>query len=148
MKRNRQSLALALALAVGTPAAAAAQAVSPYLFGQNFWLEQGSEGGRPGYLHLLWPQVTASGVRLVRIGGNAYEHDFPEEKRLVAMIAAVRAAGAEPLLQVPSRFERGRGRGARAPPQRVARDPRALLVDRERAAACASPTSSRRSTAT
>ena len=103
MKRNRQSLALALVLAFSTPAAAAAQAVSPYLFGQNYWLEQGSEGGRPGYLQLLWPQVTASGVRLVRIGGNAYEHDFPEEKRLVAMIAAVRAAGAEPLLQVPSR---------------------------------------------
>ena len=67
-------------------------------------MEQGSEGGRPGYLHLLWPRVTESGVRLVRIGGNGYEHGFPDEKRLVAMIAAVRAAGAEPLLQVPSRL--------------------------------------------
>jgi hypothetical protein len=101
---SRPSLTLALVLAVFMPAVAGAQAISPYLFGQNYWLEQGSEGGRPGYLHLLWPQVTASGVRLVRIGGNAYEHEFPAEERLFAMIAAVRAAGAEPLLQVPSRF--------------------------------------------
>ncbi len=101
---KRRCLSLAFALALGLPAAAGAQAISPYLFGQNYWMEQGSEGGRPGYLHLLWPRVTDSGVRLVRIGGNAYEQSFPEEKRLVAMIAAVRAAGSEPLLQVPSRF--------------------------------------------
>ena len=104
MKRNRPWLPFTLALALALPAAAGAQAVSPYLFGQNYWLEQGSERGRPGYLHLLWPRVAESGVRLVRIGGNGYEHDFPDEQRLVAMIAAVRAAGSEPLLQVPSRF--------------------------------------------
>lgn len=103
MKCNRPSFAFALALALGIPAAAGAQDVSPYLFGQNYWMEQGTEGGRPGYLHLLWPRVAESGVRLIRIGGNGYEHSFPDEKRLVAMIAAVRAAGAEPLLQVPSR---------------------------------------------
>ncbi len=67
-------------------------------------MEEGSEGGRPGYLHLLWPRVEESGVRLVRIGGNGYEHAFPDEKRLVSMVAAVRAIGAEPLLQVPRRF--------------------------------------------
>jgi hypothetical protein len=110
VKRSRPILP-ALALALGLPVAAGAQAVSPYLFGQNYWMEQGSEQGRPGYLHLLWPRVTASGVRLVRIGGNAYEHEFPEEKRLVAMIAAVREAGAEPLLQVPSRFTAAEAEG-------------------------------------
>ena len=102
MQRNRLVLALTLALALALPAGA--QTLSPWLFGQNYWLEQGAEGGRPGYLHLLWPRVTESGVRLIRIGGNAYEHDFPSPQRLVSMIAAVRAAGAEPLLQVPSRF--------------------------------------------
>lgn len=103
MKHNRLSITLALVLAFGA-AAAGAQTVSPYLFGQNYWMEQGSEAGRPGYLQLLWPRVKESGVRLIRIGGNAYEHSFPEERRLTAMIAAVRAAGAEPLLQVPRRF--------------------------------------------
>jgi hypothetical protein len=102
--RNRLSFTFALALALGVPAAAGAQDVSPYLFGQNYWMEQGSEGGRRGYLHLLWPRVAESGVRLVRIGGNGYEHSFPDERRLAAMIDAVRAAGAEPLLQVPSRL--------------------------------------------
>jgi hypothetical protein len=102
--RSRRSLSLVIALALGMPTVASAQALSPYLFGQNYWMERGSEGGRPGYLHLLWPRVTESGVRLVRIGGNAYEHHFPDDTRLVAMIGAVRRAGAEPLLQVPSRF--------------------------------------------
>jgi hypothetical protein len=102
VKRSR--LSLTFALAFGIPTAGGAQAVGPYLFGQNYWMAEGSEQGRPGYLHLLWPQVTASGVRLVRIGGNTYEHEFPDEERLVAMIAAVRKAGAEPLLQVPSRL--------------------------------------------
>ena len=102
MQRTRLALTVTLAFALAGPAGA--QTLSPWLFGQNYWLEQGSEGGRPGYLHLLWPRVTESGVRLIRIGGNAYEHDFPTRERLVSMIAAVRSAGAEPLLQVPSRF--------------------------------------------
>ena len=58
MKRSQLSVTLVLALAASFPAAAGAQTVSPYLFGQNYWMEQGSEGGRPGYLHLLWPRVS------------------------------------------------------------------------------------------
>jgi hypothetical protein len=104
VKRNRLFLTFALALVAGSPAGVGAQTASPYLFGQNYWMEQGSEGDRPGYLHLLWPRVAESGVRLIRIGGNGYERRFPEEKRLISMIVAVRAAGSEPLLQVPSRF--------------------------------------------
>jgi len=101
--RNTRSLILLLALASGVPARAAGQAISPYLFGQNYWLEGGGEG-RAGYLHLLWPKVAESGVRLIRIGGNGYEHSFPERQRLLAMISAVRAVGAEPLLQVPRQW--------------------------------------------
>jgi hypothetical protein len=102
---NATSVALIIGIALaGSPASAGAQAVSPYLFGQNYWMEQGTEGGRPGYLQLLWPKVAESGVRLIRIGGNGYNQSFPERPHLLSMIAAVRSVGAEPLLQVPRAF--------------------------------------------
>jgi hypothetical protein len=81
-----------------------AQEISPYLFGQNHWLATGDEGNRIGYMHLLWPKVKESGVKCIRIGGNAYNHDFPERKRLTAMIDSIRKIGAEPLLQVPYNY--------------------------------------------
>ena len=74
MRHGRLSVTLALALAFGAPAAAGAQTVSPYLFGQNYWMEPGSEAGCPGYLRLLWPRVEESGVRLIRIGGTNLDY--------------------------------------------------------------------------
>jgi hypothetical protein len=55
-------------------------------------------------MHLLWPKVKESGVKCIRIGGNAYNHDFPERKRLTAIIDSIRKIGAEPLLQVPYNY--------------------------------------------
>ncbi|HLN74020.1 MAG: hypothetical protein ACM3O8_03910 [Methylococcaceae bacterium] len=81
-----------------------AQPISPYLFGQNHWIATGDEGGRVGYLNLLWPRVKDSGVKCVRIGGNAYNHHFPDRQRLSSMIDSIRHIGAEPLLQVPASF--------------------------------------------
>ncbi|MGE5393298.1 MAG: hypothetical protein ACM3P1_01065, partial [Candidatus Saccharibacteria bacterium] len=81
-----------------------AQPISPYLFGQNHWIATGDEGGRVGYLNLLWPRVKDSGVKCVRIGGNAYNHHFPDRQRLSSMIDSIRHIGAEPLLQVPANF--------------------------------------------
>lgn len=80
-----------------------AREISPYLFGQNHWLADGDER-RVGYLHQLWPQVKASGIKTVRIGGNGYQHDLPARKRLSAMVDSIRAIGAEPILQVPRQF--------------------------------------------
>ena len=80
-----------------------AQDISPALFGQNHWLDDGDDG-RVGYLHLLWPKVKESGVKIVRIGGNGYNHNLPERKHLSAMIDSIRHIGAEPLLQVPVKF--------------------------------------------
>lgn len=94
----------ALVLVVFGPVVAGAQEISPWLVGQNHWLADGDEGGRPGYLRLLWPRVAESGVRLVRIGGNGYEHSFPEPEALRAMVEVIRGIGAEPLLQVPRDF--------------------------------------------
>ncbi len=85
----------------------AGQEISPWLFGQNHWMANHDEGTRPGHLHLLWPKVAESGVRLVRIGGNGYEKRFPERTRLRQIIADIRSAGAEPLLQVPHDFSAG-----------------------------------------
>ena len=39
-----------------------AQEISPWLFGQNHWMESRDEGDRPGYLSILWPKVGESGI--------------------------------------------------------------------------------------
>lgn len=67
-------------------------------------MAQADEGKRPGYLNQLWPEVAQSSVQLIRIGGNGYEHHFPDRTGLNAMIDSIRGTGAEPLLQVPSNF--------------------------------------------
>ena len=77
-----------------------AQKISPYLYGQNFWLANGDEN-RQGYLHLLWPKVAESGVKIIRIGGNLYNHQFPDNSRLLGMVDSVKKIGAQPLVQVP-----------------------------------------------
>jgi len=81
-----------------------AQKISPWLFGQNHWMDRGDEGDRPGYLYMLWPEVENSGIRMVRIGGIGYEHHFPGRTELTAMIDSIRGIGAEPFLQVPRHF--------------------------------------------
>lgn len=81
-----------------------AQEISPYLFGQNHWMDRGDEGSRPGYLYMLWPKVEEAGIKMVRIGGNGYENRFPDRPTLTAMIDSIRAIGAEPFLQVPRKF--------------------------------------------
>ncbi len=80
------------------------QEISPYLFGQNHWIATGDEGNRIGYMDVLWPKVKESGVKCIRIGGNAYNHRFPERNRLTAIIDSIRNIGAEPMLQVPVGF--------------------------------------------
>ncbi|WP_331351322.1 hypothetical protein [Cellvibrio sp. UBA7671] len=80
-----------------------AQPISAYLYGQNHWLADGDEG-RVGYIHNLWPQVKASGVKTVRIGGNGYERNFPSRNQLNKMVDNIKSIGAEPLLQIPRHF--------------------------------------------
>jgi hypothetical protein len=81
-----------------------AQELSPCLFGQNHWIATGDEGARIGYMDLLWGKVKESGIKSVRIGGNGYNHNMPERKRLTAMIDSIRKIGAEPILQVPESY--------------------------------------------
>jgi len=81
-----------------------AQQISPWIFGQNHWMDSRDEGDRPGYLSILWPKVGDSGIKMVRIGGNGYEHRFPDNNALIAMIDSIRGIGAEPILQVPRKY--------------------------------------------
>jgi hypothetical protein len=83
---------------------ATAQEISPWLFGQNHWMERSDEGRRPGYLYMLWPKVGESGIKTVRIGGGGYNHRLPAREKLSAMVDSIRGIGAEPLLQVPESF--------------------------------------------
>ena len=76
-----------------------AQKISEHLFGQNMWLTQGAEG-RPGYIDELWPKVEKSGVALIRIGGNGYNKNMPSYDTLTKWVIAIKAIGAEPLMQV------------------------------------------------
>jgi hypothetical protein len=82
-----------------------AQKISPFLFGQNHWIEDGDEAGRPGYIHLLWPKIKESGIKMVRIGGNGYNnrnHRFfdADRKALNSLLDSIRGIGAEPLFQI------------------------------------------------
>ena len=61
-----------------------AQEISPYLFGQNHWMDRSDEGNRPGYVYMLWPKVKESGIKTVRIGGAGYERRLPERDKLTA----------------------------------------------------------------
>ena len=78
--------------------------ISPYLFGQNLWLTSKAEG-RPGYIQeFLWDKVEASGAKIIRIGGNGYEHKMPPMDTLDSWVTNIKKIGAEPLFQV-SRLE-------------------------------------------
>jgi hypothetical protein len=81
-----------------------AQEISPWLFGQNHWMEKSDEGKRPGYLYMLWPKVAESGIKTVRIGGGGYNHRLPDREKLTAIIDSIRGIGAEPILQVPESY--------------------------------------------
>ncbi len=85
----------ALALAPAASVFAAPQPdrpLSPTLVATNLWY------GDPA--PAVWDQVRDAGVRLIRIGGHAYDRKVPDDETLVAWVTKIRAHGAEPLLQV------------------------------------------------
>ncbi len=66
--------------------------ISPWLVGQNLWY--------PSSVEKVWPLVQKSGVRIIRIGGIAPDKTPPTSAQMLAWVDAIRAIGAEPLVQV------------------------------------------------
>lgn len=96
-----------LVLAAGASAMEAREReISPLLVGQNMWLPDSAEG-RTGYIEQLWPEVGASGVKLVRIGGIEYNINMRSKETLVRWVRLIKSIGAEPMVQVSEFKEPG-----------------------------------------
>lgn len=85
-----------------TSAVGSGPALSPYLVGQNYWLEQNTEA--------LWPQVKTSHVQLIRYGGSEVDRNPGSNERYAQVVNAIRAIGAEPYLQVSREFPPARAK--------------------------------------
>ncbi|MBC8011141.1 MAG: hypothetical protein H7067_13715 [Burkholderiales bacterium] len=66
--------------------------ISPLLVGTNVW------SGQPD--PQVWKYTEQARMRLIRIGGHAYDKKLPSEEVLIDWVKKIRAAGAEPLIQV------------------------------------------------
>jgi len=87
--------------------AVSAQTISPYLIGNNAWMPPWSYGGK---IDALWGKMETAKFQTVRIGGNGAMADNKAigagaqatgYYRVLYLIDSVRAAGAEPIVQVP-----------------------------------------------
>lgn len=71
------------------------QPISSTLVGSNYWMDlEGAKGAA------LQPYLVKSGMQLVRIGGNGYNKKWPGDAKVAGWVEAIRANGAEPLIQV------------------------------------------------
>ena len=66
--------------------------ISPVLVGTNLWY------GMPA--DAVWRQTREAKIRLIRIGGHAYDQKPPSADTLVEWVKKIRSIGAEPILQV------------------------------------------------
>ena len=94
--RGRSTALIIIAAALAHPGAAPAQPVSQQLFGANLWdgNAQGNNADR------AWGHARAARMRLVRIGGIMYNNNTATPQTYARWIDSIRAAGAEPLVQV------------------------------------------------
>ena len=75
--------------------------ISPYLFGQNAWMPDSiGEEKTWGQLDNLWQYVDNCNIKLIRIGGIAYDELFTSNYQIINLIDSIRSIGAEPLIQV------------------------------------------------
>ncbi|MEP7125499.1 MAG: hypothetical protein ABJE95_31490 [Byssovorax sp.] len=85
----------------GTPSEVVSQnQVSSLLVGQNLWL--GNKFWKTDAVDKLWPQVKASGVNLIRIGGRTFNDTSPSNQDYLAWVTRIKNMGAQPLVQVSS----------------------------------------------
>ncbi|MCU0792878.1 MAG: hypothetical protein MUE42_08525 [Opitutaceae bacterium] len=86
-------LALVRPLGADTgPAPQPDRTLSPLLVATNLWYGDPADE--------VWRQVSDARVRLIRIGGHAYDKNVPSHATLTAWVKKIRAHGAEPVIQV------------------------------------------------
>ncbi len=68
--------------------------ISPLLVGNNVWMYPDSR---------VWSVSKQAGLRIVRIGGIAYDSNMPSNEMLTGWVNNIKVLGAEPMIQV-SRF--------------------------------------------
>ncbi len=92
--RGPCGLCLLLFCLLGLNARAAVPAgspISPYLIGQNYWYNPPDSA---------YPIIGTSGVKMIRIGGKAYDDTPLSDANLLRQVDNIRSIGAEPLIQV------------------------------------------------
>jgi hypothetical protein len=89
----RLSLIACLALLLPIPVIADAEReISPLLVGTNLWYGDPADS--------VWQMTRDAQIKLIRIGGHAYDKNLPSDETLVAWVKKIRSYGAEPLIQV------------------------------------------------
>jgi len=69
-----------------------AQTISPELVGTNAWYTNPTDQ--------VWGLTKECGVKMVRIGGHAFDVTVPSNAYLMSWVKKIRAMGAEPIIQV------------------------------------------------
>jgi hypothetical protein len=67
--------------------------ISPYLVGNNVWAYPDAT---------VWDVSGKAGLKIMRIGGNEWQSNLPDNDVLTDWVNHIKAMGAEPMLQVPS----------------------------------------------
>jgi hypothetical protein len=85
--------------------------ISPIFYGQNFWITnyRNTPGNAPGQTLDRWDWMKESGAKLIRVGGQDYNHDanisnekFPTSYLgYVSIVDDIRENGCEPMITVP-----------------------------------------------
>jgi hypothetical protein len=71
---------------------AVGQEINPLLVGNNLWYKNLDKK--------VWELTKECGVKLIRIGGAAYDHRMPSNETLLDWVQKIEGIGAEPLFQV------------------------------------------------
>ncbi len=89
-KYQRKLFSLLIVLIAVT---ASAQQISTTLIGTNLWYKDLKQQ--------VWDMTKNAGVKVVRIGGAAYDKNMPPNETLADWVRKIQAMGAEPVMQVP-----------------------------------------------
>jgi hypothetical protein len=68
-----------------------AQEISPLLVGNNVWFKPDDK---------IWNASRDAGLKIIRIGGAAYDHHMPSMEQLTEWVNHIKAMGAEPMIQI------------------------------------------------